>query len=209
MFKNTTGQKIAVFAFDGTTGAGKTGDASNITVYVNKDWAGANALGDTSATEIDATKAPGCYLFDLTQAETNGDALHFTGKSTTSNINVVQNLIFTTPPNFSTLSVDSSGFCTLATAQRPGVRKNTALSNFAVFMTDSTNHSPATSKTVAVTRSIDHAAFGTGTIGTVTELANGWYYFDLGAGDLNGDIILIRATATGCDDVNLLIRTSP
>lgn len=100
MFKNVTGQKIRVFAFDTMTGAAKTGDAANITAYVNKDWGGATVLGDTSATEIDATNAKGCYLFDLTQAETNADALDFTAKSTTANISIVPQLIYTFPASF-------------------------------------------------------------------------------------------------------------
>jgi hypothetical protein len=109
MFKNVASQKIAVFAFDTTTGAAKTGDAANITAYVNKDWAGVNVLGDTTATELDATNAKGWYLFDLTQAETNGDALLFSGKSSTANISVVGQLVFTLPPNATTLSIDSNG----------------------------------------------------------------------------------------------------
>jgi hypothetical protein len=109
MFKNIGSQKIALFAFDTTTGAPKTGDAANITAYVNKDFAGASALGDTSATEIDATNAKGWYLFDLTQAETNGDALVFTGKSSTANVSVVGQLVYTVPANFTAFSVDSNG----------------------------------------------------------------------------------------------------
>lgn len=58
---------------------------------------------------MDATNAKGWYLFDLTQAETNADALLFTGKSSTSNISVVGSLVFTTPANFSAASIDSSG----------------------------------------------------------------------------------------------------
>ncbi len=100
MFKNVGSQKIRVFAFDVTTGLPKTGDAANITAYVNKDWGGATVLGDTSATEIDATNAKGCYLFDLTQAESNADALDFTGKSTTANISIVPQLIYTLPASF-------------------------------------------------------------------------------------------------------------
>lgn len=101
MFKNTAGQKVRVFAFDKTTGTPKTGDAANITAYVNKDWAGVNVLGDTSATELDATNASGYYLFDLTQAETNADALDFSAKSSTANI-VFSSYptVYTDPPSY-------------------------------------------------------------------------------------------------------------
>ena len=109
MFKNVASQKVAVFAFDVTTGAAKTGDAANITVYVSKDWGAVTVLGDTTATEMSATNAPGWYLFDLTQAETNADDLLFTGKSSTANVSIVGRPIRTLPPLFTTLSVDANG----------------------------------------------------------------------------------------------------
>ncbi len=89
MFKNVASQKLTVFAFDATTNLPKTGDAANITAYVNKDDVGANVLTDTSASETDATNAKGYYTFDLAQAETNGTKLVFTAKSSTSNIVVI------------------------------------------------------------------------------------------------------------------------
>lgn len=89
MYKNVTGQKIRVFAYDYTTGQPKTGDAANITCYLSKDRGTVTVLGDTSATESDATNAPGSYLFDLTQAETNCDVSDYSGKSSTSNIRIV------------------------------------------------------------------------------------------------------------------------
>jgi hypothetical protein len=81
------------------------------------------------------------------------------------------------------------------------MKKNQALNAFAFLMTDSTNHNPATGKTVTVTRSIDGGAFGAGTIGSVTEVSNGIYEVDLGAGDRNGDVVVYRMTATACDDL--------
>ena len=108
MFKNVA-TKIALFAFDTTSGAPKTGDAANLTAYVAKDYSLVTALADTSATEMDATNAKGWYLFDVTQAETNADALLFTAKSATANISVVGQPIFTTPNRFTTLAIDASG----------------------------------------------------------------------------------------------------
>lgn len=96
-----------------------------------------------------------------------------------------------------------------ASGQGPRIRKNVALSNFMFLMTDSTNHAPATGKTVSVTRSIDGAAFAAGTLGSVTEVSAGWYKVDFGAGDLNGDVIAFRATATSCDDLDITIITNP
>jgi hypothetical protein len=47
------------------------------------------ALTDTSATEISSTNAPGWYRFDLTQGETNGNTILYSGKSATSGVIVV------------------------------------------------------------------------------------------------------------------------
>src|SRR5438105_13842570 len=89
MFKNVASQKLMVFAFDSTTNLPKSGDAGNITAYVSKDYGSVTVLGDSSATEMDATNAKGYYLFDLTQAETNADALLFSAKSSTASIVVI------------------------------------------------------------------------------------------------------------------------
>jgi hypothetical protein len=90
-------------------------------------------------------------------------------------------------------------------AVQAGIKKNTALANFPFLMTDSTNHNPATGLTVTGTRSIDGGAFGSGTIANMTEVASGVYQCDLGAGDLNGDTIILRFTASGADDLLITI----
>jgi hypothetical protein len=108
MFKNVA-TKIALFAFDVTTGAAKTGDAANLTAYVSKDYGTVTVLADTSATEMDATNAKGWYLFDVAQAETNADALLFTGKSSTANVSVVGQYVHTSPNRFSSLVIDAAG----------------------------------------------------------------------------------------------------
>lgn len=88
MFKNVAA-KFRVFAFDATTNVPKTGDAANLTAYVSKDYGAVTVLADTSATEEDATNAPGYYLFDAAQGETNGDVLMVSGKSSTANVKVI------------------------------------------------------------------------------------------------------------------------
>jgi hypothetical protein len=111
MVKNTASQKLTVFAWDSTTGLPKTGDAANITAYVSKDDGTVTQLGDTSATEQSSSNAPGYYLFDLTQAETNADKLMFSAKSSTSNIAVlaVPSVVYTVPANFTKTVIDVSG----------------------------------------------------------------------------------------------------
>jgi len=191
MFKNTASQKFIVYAFDSTTNAPKTGDAANITAYVSKDYGAVTVLADTTATEMDATNAKGYYLFDAAQAETNADDILVSAKSSTANIVVV------------------GAPARIVTIPNSVMKKNTALANFAFEMTDSTNHNPATGKTVTVTRSIDGAAFGATTAGTATEISNGAYEIDLSAADRNGDVITLRMVATGCDDLFITLLMEP
>ncbi len=106
MFKNVA-SNVALFAFDSTTGAPKTGDAANLTAYVAKDWGAVTVLADTSAAEMSATNAPGWYLFSLAQAETNADVLLFTGKSSTSDVVVVGMRVDTAPANFTSFVAQS------------------------------------------------------------------------------------------------------
>ena len=89
------------------------------------------------------------------------------------------------------------------------LKKNQALAKFPLVMTDSTTHNPATGKTVTVTRSIDGGAYAATTAGTATELANGSYYIDLSAADLNGNTVMLRATASGCDDLFISLTLEP
>lgn len=103
------------------------------------------------------------------------------------------------------LLVDTSG----ALPNTTNLKKNQALANFAFLMTDSTTHSPATGKTVSVTRCIDSGTFGAGTLSAVTEVSNGQYRVDFAAADLNGNVVTLRATASGCDDLFMTLILEP
>ena len=95
MLKNTENQKWIVFAFDATTGLGKTGDAAQITANLRKDYGDPAAVADTNPTELE----DGFYAFDLSQAETNADHLLLCPQSSTSNIVVIgcPAVVFTEP----------------------------------------------------------------------------------------------------------------
>lgn len=95
MFKNVASQKVAVFAWDTSADSEKTGDASNITAVVSLDGAATASVTDTNPTELDATNAPGIYIFDLTQGETNGDMMLVFAKSSTSNVKIEPVVIYT------------------------------------------------------------------------------------------------------------------
>ena len=91
------------------------------------------------------------------------------------------------------------GSVTAAVAITSNIKKNQALAGFTFLMTDSTTHAPQTGLTVTVTRSIDGGAFAGGTLSAVTEVASGIYKVDFGAGDLNGKVIILLATAVAAD----------
>jgi len=90
IYKNVAGQKIAVYAYDPTVGAGtdpsKTGNAANITARISKDGAANAATNDVNPTELDATNSKGVYIFDLTQAETNAEMIVLYPVSATANV---------------------------------------------------------------------------------------------------------------------------
>ena len=94
MQKNVSGQKWIVYAFNRTTLVPITGDAANITANLRIDGGAANAVDDTNPTELEN----GYYVFDVTQAETNGNMVLLSPISSTSNIQVkgCPEVIFTT-----------------------------------------------------------------------------------------------------------------
>lgn len=61
--------------FFSSAGVRQTGLATSaISCNVFLDGGAANAVDDTTETELDATNAPGVYVVDLSAAETNGDS---------------------------------------------------------------------------------------------------------------------------------------
>lgn len=110
MFRATAG-KVIVFAFTPADGLPKTGDAGQITAYLSKDFGSVTVLGDTSATEMDATNAPGYYLFDVTGTEATCDIALISGKSSTGGVKVIgaPAVIYTRAVNAGLQSIDSNG----------------------------------------------------------------------------------------------------
>lgn len=103
------------------------------------------------------------------------------------------------------LLVDAAG----AVPMSLGIKKNQAFSNFPFVMTDSTTHNPVAGKTVTVTRKIDAGTHSAGTLSAVTEVSGGEYRVNFLAADLNGDVVTLKATASGCDDLFMPIFLAP
>jgi len=89
------------------------------------------------------------------------------------------------------------------------ITKNTELDNFPFLMVLSSDHfTAATGKTVTAQRSIDGAAFAACANSTV-EISSGAYKIKLATSDLNGHTIILRFTATACDDRIIIFVTKP
>jgi hypothetical protein len=107
IWKNVTSQKVPIFAFDQVAGAAETGDAGNITAQISIDGGSSAAVTDTNPTELDATNQAGVYLFDLTQAETNGNLIVITATSSTANVVIEPLILFTTVGDGTRVAVDT------------------------------------------------------------------------------------------------------
>lgn len=111
--------------------------------------------------------------------------------------------------NVDAILVDTGTTLPASLASLPvAVRKNTALANFAFAMTDNVNHELATGLTVSCQRSIDGGTFSSGTLSGIAEVGSGVYNVDFAAADLNGDVIMLRCTASGADDALITLVTA-
>jgi hypothetical protein len=153
---------------------------------------------------------------DLTSTEMNADRIMITAIDAAGAEWCDQALtIHTSVRNLDDLAFPATSGRSLLVATDGGVtmtarlKKNTAFANFLIDMVLTADDSPATGKTVTVTRSIDGGAFGAGSLGSVTEVGNGTYKFDFAAADLNGNSVMLRATAADCYDVKILLLLEP
>lgn len=107
LYKNVASQKLAVYAHDTAADAAKTGDAANISAQISLDGGATAATNDAAPTELDATDAPGIYLFDLTQAETNADLVILCAVSSTGNVSIEPVVIYTLPGTNAGVAADA------------------------------------------------------------------------------------------------------
>ncbi len=196
MQKNTAGQGLVVFCFTAATNLPLAGDAANLTASVSIDGGAVADLADTSAAELDAVKATGYYLFDLAQAETNGDTLLFTARSATGGVVViaVPATVFTTPPNFSDLAVDSAGGVTLADAVAHGGTPGSSTATLALKQVQVVN---AAGSSVYLESNGDHCL----TAMVATGFGNGFF---LSGGPDGGSGIYSQAQKDDADGVFLV-----
>jgi hypothetical protein len=121
---------------------------------------------------------------------------------TSGNVSISQ----TFPTNFALLSINGSGYVTLADV--PSIQKDVALNGFSFIMISSADHiTPLTGATVTAYRSLNGGAFALCT-NSVTEISNGWYTINLAAGDLNANNVALLFTAVGADNTNISLTTN-
>lgn len=103
--------------------------------------------------------------------------------------------------SFATDAIDAAALATDAVNEiRDAIMPvtNTTLENIMFLFVAASDHvTPVTNATgTAVTRSLDGAAFTSGT-GTLAEVANGIYQYDASPADMNAGVVTFRFTATG------------
>lgn len=79
------------------------------------------------------------------------------------------------------------------------VQRGVALPNFAFVLVDSSDHvTPKTGATVTATRSIDGGSFAA-CANAVSEIGSGAYKISLDSTDTDGEVVLLKFTASGAD----------
>lgn len=140
-----------------------------------------SAHADNSGIEVDATVCPGLYRIDWP------DAAFVAG---------VREVILTV--------VYATAFTEHLRVElvTPGASRGVALPNFTFLMT--LNRAPVTGATVTATIKKDAGAFA-GVAGAVSEIGNGVYAVSLTAAEMTAQVVTLRFTAAGCDDLTITI----
>lgn len=109
LIRNVAGQKIAVVALD-VSNIPIDDAAANITAKISKDGAAPAATNDVNPAELSAADAPGVYLFDMTQAETDAGLVVLQAASTGSGIHFDAVIIHTDNQALATGAISAGTF---------------------------------------------------------------------------------------------------
>jgi hypothetical protein len=169
-----------------------------IAVVISKNGAafGNPSGGATNATEI----SNGWYYADLSTTDT-GTTGPLIVRGTCSAVDDIE------PQPYNVVNANNAGFSGVPNGQMM-VKKNVQLTAFTFPIFDSTTHQMATGKTITAQVSIDGGSLGSCT-NAVSELSGGLYKITLAAADLNGNVIALKFSGTGCDDLPFTILTQP
>lgn len=202
--QSTASQEVLIGTFVDSTDGNTPETALTIANTDIKLWkAGASSLVNKNsggATHI----ASGNYVatLDATDTDTVGSGAIIVQMA--GALTVRHNFTVLPSATFDAFISGSAGF-----PIRSVLKKNQALNNFTFLMTDSVNHNPVTGRVVSATRSIDGGAFAAGTLGSVSEISSGLYKISIPGADMNGDVVAVRFTATGADDLVVTFTLEP
>lgn len=219
----TVSKRLVIFAQDSssTVGAGLSGltnaTSGLVWYYWREDTGNANGVAVTPASatrgtwtsggfkEIDATNLPGYYEIGVPDAVLASGAtwavMMIRGAANLLPLAIEIQLVAFDPTDSTRLGLSALPNGSMTT------KKNTAKSGFPFPMYDS-NGNLLTGLTVSGQKSLDGGAFSNLT-NAVSEISNGWYKVNLAAGDVNGDTVALRFSATGALDSTLIIITQP
>lgn len=204
---------------DHLTEAGGTGDHLSAVPW-NSSWDAQvesevdDALGGGTGTALTAIPWNSDWDAEV-QSEVN-DALvalnldHLVAVADSDDVadNSIIGKLASTDGDWSNFAASTDSLQSIRDYTAEGIPKSTAKNNIPVLMVDSTDHvTPKTGLTVTAQVSKDAAAFASAS-GSVAEISNGWYQFDAAAGDMSGDILIFRFTATGADATQITFFTS-
>lgn len=167
---------------------------------IGANGSGLTSLGDTRLANLDATISSRLASSSYTAPDNaNISAIKAKTDNLPSNPAAVgSQMDLVSSPNSSAVSAIASA---VGYALKKGV---SSLVPFA--MTDSTSHIPVTGKTVSAQICKDGGTFAS-TTNSAVEIGNGVYAVTLTASEMNASSIVLRASATGCDDTLVTLFT--
>ena len=120
--------------------------------------------------------------------------------SVTGSVGSISGVTF--PTNFSSLSINGSGYVTITSDIKQGVSATVVFT-----MTDSTTHAPKTGIGSSFTRNEIYkgGGAGAGTTNMPSEVGDGWYSVVLTASETNTTSIALTFEASGADQLNMLL----
>lgn len=155
---------ICYVAWNTSSNAGQTGDASNHTLKIVQDGSEANPTN--SPSEVDATNLPGVYKLALTSGDMNYNCVVLGGKSSTSNVSIIPLVIVTERGVLPTVApATSGGFPTVGTSTgqiNPDGSGNVTVGGY------KSGQDPATLVWAASTRTLSAFGFSV-TVGTNSD----------------------------------------
>ena len=144
LFKNVASQGVYLFLIDSSTGAGKTGDASNISVTISLDG-GATSAASNSVSEIGG----GVYTLTLTQGETAADRVAIIPSSSTASVVGSPIIAYTTGGAVPAAAAGAStGLALTSSVDDVETKIDTVDSNVDAILVDTGTTIPATIATV-------------------------------------------------------------